>query len=1360
MKKSLLFCSFLSVLGAALLASAGMAADLDLLDQSLSGYYQADGSITAENCQVQTGGYAWFIAQGGISLKPGFQATSGSSFGAIIGGYQDLPDDLDNDTDDLADWWELFYFGGLGQGRDDDFDVDGVTNYTEYASGTSPTDGADYYYKDTDYGLDPDEQQGGGGLVGQTVRILNGNVTEVRDDLDFASPHSLGLSFKAVYNSRSDISGALGFGWTHTYGASLDPAVETGAATLIKIVDQTGGAHFFQEETAGVFAGTLKELSQVKTEAGDYVWYRLDGSRYGFSAPGRLLWIDDEKGNRLTLAYDGQDRLETVTDTVSGRTLTFYYNGEGLLDHITGPVSDAVADGIWVSYGYDASQNLTQVTYADGSGYQYGYEDPLDAHNLTEKRNALDHLLNSWSYDAQDRCESSFSREGKTVSIDYVSASQVEITDGYGTLRTYTIGTIDGLKRLTAMQGAPGAAYSDSNAVRWQYDSEMRLAEIEYAGGSINRYQDYDSRGNPRTQILAAGSPQERVISATYHPAMNVKLSQSEASVLSGGSKVTVWDYDNDYDSTPNEAPGGLPCRIVEQGYTRNAAGAVEAYEYITTVTYNGSGQVLTIDGPRTDVSDQTTATYFANGDLASITRPVVGGTSFSDYDAAGQVGQVTDENSQSENIAYDGRGRVISITHAADQSELSVTYNLAGLPESITDEDGIPKSFDYDPDYGRLIRINDVEGNYIAYSYDDQGNRIDMSKHESSGLRTAWKRWAFEERPDILPGQQPDIAGKLWLEIKADGAFAEYNYDSAGNISSVTDFKGNVTGYGYDAMNRLAAVIQPGALATDYAYDSHGNLESVTDAESQETTYEYDDMGRLVTTVSPDTGTVAYVYDEAGNAVRQTDAKDIVVQRSYDALNRLTAVHFPDPAQDIAYTYDERSEGIGRLTGMVDASGSVSFDYDSRGRLTAKSATIEGILYPLTRNYTPGGRVDVLSYPSGRTVNYSHNSAGNIESVATTKSYITTTLVSNIAYLPFGAPKAMDLGSGAAVDNQSGECECLESANPSQQMEQSYSYDGNGNLESVQAANAYLARYNRTYAYDALNRLESATGPYGTIGYTYDGVGNRLTRTINGQSANYSYLTGTNRLDAISGSEYLDFSYDANGNITGLGNKTLIYNQDNRLVRVEMGGVPLGEYAYNGLGQRVKKDGGGVTTIYHYGFDGNIVAESLPDGTAVSDYVYMGEARVAKAKSSGIYYYHNDRIGTPLLMTNASNTVVWEALYKPFGDAEVNDNSTAVNNFRFAGQYYDAETGLHYNYHRYYDPKTGRYLRPDPIGLAGGINLYAYVQNNPVNLIYPDGVDLAQKLIKLSKKFYGKVMRPAAGKDPRVKIYDKEGKR
>jgi RHS repeat-associated protein len=186
-----------------------------------------------------------------------------------------------------------------------------------------------------------------------------------------------------------------------------------------------------------------------------------------------------------------------------------------------------------------------------------------------------------------------------------------------------------------------------------------------------------------------------------------------------------------------------------------------------------------------------------------------------------------------------------------------------------------------------------------------------------------------------------------------------------------------------------------------------------------------------------------------------------------------------------------------------------------------------------------------------------------------------------------------------------------------------------------------------------------------------------------------------------------------------------LTYNQNNRLISVEEDSVTLGEYTYNGLGQRIIKEVDGVTTVFHYDFDGNIIAESDESGNFDKEYLYRGSSRLAlvDVETGELYYYGNDRLGTPQILTDSTNTVVWEAVYDPFGEADINPNSTVVNNFRFPGQYYDSETGLHYNYHRYYDPNTGRYLTPDPIGMVGGKNLFTYVYNNPINYSDPNGL-------------------------------------
>jgi RHS repeat-associated protein len=485
--------------------------------------------------------------------------------------------------------------------------------------------------------------------------------------------------------------------------------------------------------------------------------------------------------------------------------------------------------------------------------------------------------------------------------------------------------------------------------------------------------------------------------------------------------------------------------------------------------------------------------------------------------------------------------------------------------------------------------------------------------------------------------------------------------------------------------------------------------------------------MGRLVYRRSPDTGKILYAYDEAGNLIQKTDARENVTRYVYDALNRLTHIHFADVAQDIEYSYDEGENGIGRRTGMTDPSGATSFGYDPRGRLVEKKSTINGHEYVLERKYSPGRRLKTVTYPSGHVIDFSsrHGDTQKIKDVTVGFTYFSLKLISNLGYNPFSGAKEMDTGFGGRIYNEQSECACLERSNPGASMEQTYTYDNNRNLTSIRGTN--VSWYNQDFYYDNLNRLKKAIGGYGNIRYKYDRVGNRLRRKVSGQTETYTYHRGTNRLKSVIGSETIDYSYDKNGNPTQIGNRTFQYNDNNRLVKVKEGGSTIAHYSYNGLGQRVMKKAGDKQTVFLYDFDGNIIAEGKPDGSFTAEYIYMGSTRLAKVdikpNDNLVYYYANNYLGTPMLMTDERGVVAWEAEYKPFGQAKLNPNSKVENNFRFAGQYFDKETGLHYNYHRYYDPKTGRYLTPDPIGLNGGINLYSYVFNNSINLTDPLGL-------------------------------------
>ena len=1247
----------------------------------------------------------------------------------------DFKRDGDVDGSDLALFvysYENSCFTGpsCGGDFDDDGDIDQY-DFNVFYSGYGKSDCPPGIPEDLDLGFQFQEHMGGAGLVTDTVRLINGNVTESRTDINLPSPNSRGLAFAAVYNSRSEIVGTLGYGWHHSYSIELESDVLYFGQVFTKVVDESGRAAYFYEDTPGLYKGAFKEKTHVEFGSGEFVWYRLDGSRCGFLPDGQLAWIEDEKSNRLNLFYDARGFLETVIDAASGRVLSFSYNADDRIAVITGPATDAVADGIWARFIYDGHQNLGSVTYADGSGFDYAYTDANDLHNLTEKRNRAGHLINSWAYDNQDRCAGHFSSAGKSVTVAYPDETQVEITDAYGVLRTYTIGDIDGRRRLFAVTGPTLSPYGGDNVIRWEFDGQLNLTEVEYGGGSITLFLDHDPRGNPATIIWAAGSPVERALHYTYHLQMNSALSRTEVSVLGNGNKVTVWDYDDDGNDIPNENPTRSISRIIERGFTRDLTGAVIPFEYVNSLAYNVRGQVTHVDGPRPGQDDTTTFSYDnGSGNLLSILRPLIGLTTLSDYDAAGQVGTITDVNGQADHFLYNGRGRTTNVVHETDGSAKSVVFNTAGLPYIMTDEDGVSREFEYDVVYGRLSRKFDMDDNFIAYTYDAQGNLIERGKHDASGARTSRKRWSY---------QHPNFAGRLWREINADDAFTEYAYDDAGNVTSIKDPENRITSYVFDSLNQITAVLQSDNSSIGYGYDVHGNLIAVTDGSGNVTTFLYDDMGRVMVSTSPDTGMASYIYDEAGNLIQKIDTMGIAVHYSYDPLNRLTHVNYPDAFQGATYSYDAGVHGIGRLTGMIDESGSTVFEYGSRGNLVGKSNTVEGVTYPMTRSFSPGGRLQAMVYPSGRHIDYTLYPNGRTQSVTTTLGDTTVSLVDNLEYQPFGRPRSLTTGAGGTVSTQSGDCDCMEVSNPGTPMEQVYSYDANRNLKTIRATSSPW--FNQDFIYDDLGRLTGAVGSYGTFTYTYDGAGNRLTRTMNGTLETYSYVPGTNRLSSFTdtdGENTTTYGYDANGNLTDIGSTVLFYNQNNRLVRVEEDSTIKGEYVYNAIGQRVTKVSGESVTVFLYDFEGNIISEAQPDGTIDRDYLYLGGSRTAMADNSSgsFYYFLNDHLGTPLMVTDSTNTIVWEATYKPFGEAVVNPKSDPRNNFRFPGQYYDEETGWHYNYHRYYDPKIGRYLRADPMGLAGG-NLYAYVHNNAINLI--DTFGLYGKNVHFDKTLMGR---------------------
>ncbi|MDR3631701.1 MAG: RHS repeat-associated core domain-containing protein, partial [Desulfocapsaceae bacterium] len=548
---------------------------------------------------------------------------------------------------------------------------------------------------------------------------------------------------------------------------------------------------------------------------------------------------------------------------------------------------------------------------------------------------------------------------------------------------------------------------------------------------------------------------------------------------------------------------------------------------------------------------------------------------------------------------------------------------------------------------------------------YDAKGQRIREDVRDPEGILTYTIGLAY------------DANGNLVSRTWADNARETSAYDAVRNLVQSIDSTGMQTDSSYDALRRLLGVAEAGTAIAVYTYDRRDNPASVTDARGHVTRFTYDDLGNRLSVESPDAGITRMSYDPAGNLLRAVDAMGHTVSSQYDALNRPIKQSFFN-AGDILFTYDQGANAIGKLSKITDQDGSNTFTYDAAGRIATETRIISGMSHTVGYSWDAAtGELAGITYPSGLALTYSRDANGRISAIAADG----TSIVSAVSRLPFGPVKAARLAS----------------TNLTRTYDQRYS------VSAIKAGGADFG-----FSRDAGGNVTGITGVQAP--------------TLTAETIDYSYNAANNQITAAPPKNY---TYDANGNMASDGTLGFMYDGLNRLIQVSQGTSPIASYGYDANNRRIRKSTGGVTSHYLYDINNNLIAETLLDGTPLREYIYLdGEPIAVKEYQSipGIYYFINDHLGTPQQLVDASGTVVWQAAYLPFGQAQVT-TVTARNNLRFPGQYFDAETGLHYNLNRYYDSDTGRYISGDPIGLVGGMNLYAYVEGNPVNWFDPSGL-------------------------------------
>jgi len=525
--------------------------------------------------------------------------------------------------------------------------------------------------------------------------------------------------------------------------------------------------------------------------------------------------------------------------------------------------------------------------------------------------------------------------------------------------------------------------------------------------------------------------------------------------------------------------------------------------------------------------------------------------------------------------------------------------------------------------------------------------------------------------------------------------------------------------------------VAAPLSSTTAYGYDAHGNRTSVTDPRGLATSYVYDGIDNLIQVSSPDTGTTVYVVDDAGNRVQQTDAAGVVMQMSYDALNRIAAKTYPaDPAENVTWRYDEPAAGfgIGRLTSVTDSSGSTAYVYDARGNVVQETHVIGAQSYVTAYAYDLANHVVQTTYPSGRIVGYTRDAMGRIAGVATqaNSSAVPVAVASSATYAPFGPLTSLSYGNGlnlSATYDQDYQPSGRLVTGAASVQDLSYGIDADGNITGI--ADHLASARSQIFQYDSLSRLTYASGLYGALAYGYDAVGNRTSQSggTTNLAETYTYAANSNQLLAVAnGGTTRSLAYSPTGNVAtdNRGSGTALsftYDLSDRMVQVANQNQPLASYTYNFMSQRVAKTMSSTVTHFVYDSARHLLAESNgATGAAQTEYVWLDDMPLALVTGGSLYFIHPDHLNTPQKATDAAQNLAWDAVLRPFGQTE-QQTFPSLTNLRFPGQYFDVEDGLHQNGFRDYDPSTGRYIESDPIGIAGGINTFAYVRDNAVNL-------------------------------------------
>lgn len=1140
-------------------------------------------------------------------------------------------------------------------------------------------------------------------IVGDPVNLTNGNLFESTSDL-FVPGTGMPIAFSRTYNSLSPKPGRMGLGWTDGFSYRI-AANDDGSRSFI---DQDGHEYVFDSDGNGGYLrppGFHRALTQtvygytLTSPAGAGLAFLPDGRLSLMFMPdgigtsmvysGALLAnvVDVTGRTALTLTHDANNRLVSVLDAES-RELTFGYDAAGRLITATDP------GGLATTYGYDSAHRLTRKTNPMGQSDHFEY----DAQGRAIRHINAVGAVESFVYDAYNRRAMVVNPSGDETIYEYDERGRVtRVTNTHGDTQRFGYDTDDNPVLRVDDRG---------NSVTSAYGSAGEVLSSTNSLGDTTLFA-YDTRGLmiSRTHVVSGTPVTERW---TYNAAADVSTFIDGAGTIvtntydAYGQLIETTDSNGDV-SRFGYSPNGVPVTTVR--IARDADGVPTLYT--STVGLAPGGLINRITEPN---GSTFTATLSATGRVLAVASPDGQTQASFNYDPAGRLTQVTDRLGMTATYSYDPAGRLTGQADALGRS-LAVEYDEAGRVARRRDQTGGVTVYEYDA-LGRQTRVRHPDGSLSGYGY-------------CAGQDTPCE---FVTRDGTVVRNDLNDANEVITKTSGAGDTVSQQFDAFGRLVRKIDGEGAQTSFGYDAAGNLRQVVDALNQITSYAYDGGARLSGITDARGNTRLLKYDEFGRLIRVQDALANVTRVYYNTASNSVTKVDATGKSVQYQYDAFGDLASITGPDGT-----TIFTRSTAR-QLTSAGNSAGTLAYGYDTRGRVISTTQSTGGVSRTVRFGYDGSGapvsitdpegnqtvtvldaarRVGAIIAPGGRQIRFDYDGKGNRTST-TLPNGVTTRYAYDADNRPIAQiSTAADGRVLAAFAN---------------------TYDRAGHRTSTTDASGGTTRF----TYDALYRLTRVDyGDGRTQTFGYDGVGNRITQTVNSALTTYAYDAADRLVSENRAGVPITYTYDANGNLLSrsmlTATTTFTYNQFQLLKGLVTPDGSRWEFGYSPYGQRVYQvftPTVGAVERTDFLLNGNAVLADYvrKSGGAPQATRYVLGTRtdeILAEESDGVYrYFVTDPAGSVVAALDDAGEIVERRGYDAFGART--QFGPATSRYAFTGREDIGDTGFMHYRARTYDTATGRFTTPDPVlgdlTLPETLHRYVYVKNDPVNLTDPTG--------------------------------------